>query len=114
MVGDDIAERLVGLAVRCVVLAREISRDMPGRHIGQQLVRAVTSAGANYEEARRAQSRPDFVHKVAIAAKEMGETLYWLRLSLRLRMRTDPKLADEANELLAILVASTKTARSRL
>jgi len=104
----------VRLAVGCVGLSRAISRDVTGRHIGQQLVRAVTSAGANYEEARRAQSRADFVHKVAVAAKEMGETVYWLRLSLRLRVRMDPSLADEANQLLAILVASARTARQRL
>ena len=102
------------MAVRCVALQREIGRDATGRHVGSQLVRAATSAGANYEEARRAQSRADFVHKVALAAKEMGEVVYWLRLCLRLRVTPDAALANEANELVAILVASAKTARARL
>jgi four helix bundle protein len=80
-----------------------------------QAFRAATSAGANYQEARRAESRADFVHKVGLAAKELGETLYWLQLVTRLRHMPNATsaLVREADELVAILVASGRTARAR-
>ena len=81
-------------------------------HVVRQLVRSVTSAGANYEEARHAESRADFVHKLAIAAKEMAESLYWFRLLTRMNIHHDmPRMSREADELVAILMASIKTAR---
>jgi four helix bundle protein len=48
--------------------------------ISKQILRSATSIGANVEEAIAAQSRKDFVHKMAIASKEARETKYWLRL----------------------------------
>jgi four helix bundle protein len=82
--------------------------------MGLQIVRSATSAGANYQEARHAESRADFVHKIGVAAKELGETLYWLRLLDKLGLLpTGSGLPREADELIAILVASARTARSR-
>lgn len=48
--------------------------------ISNQLMRCGTSIGANVEEAIAAQSKRDFIHKMAIASKEARETKYWLRL----------------------------------
>ena len=45
-----------------------------------QLVRAVTSIGANYCEADDAESKKDFIHKIGVCKKEARETKYWLRL----------------------------------
>jgi len=116
LLGEDIAERLLDLGVGALAVARTLPRDAIWRHIATQLVRCVSSSGANYEEARRAESRADFVHKVSIAAKELGEAVYWLRLCAR--ARAEPQIfhpmIDESNELAAILVASARTARKRL
>jgi four helix bundle protein len=112
--GDDIAERLLALAVAVVRLAEALPRRPIARHIGLQMVRSATSAGANYQEARYAESRADFVHKLGVAAKEMGETLYWVLLVRELAMVDDVSgLVREADELIAILVSSARTARSR-
>lgn len=46
----------------------------------KQLLRCGTSIGTNVEEAIAAQSRKDFISKMAIASKEARETKYWLRL----------------------------------
>ena len=46
----------------------------------KQLLKSGTSIGANVEEAIAAQSRKDFISKMAIASKEARETRYWLRL----------------------------------
>jgi four helix bundle protein len=71
--GDDIAARLVDLAARVIKLTGSLPRDSTGRHVSSQLVRSATSSGANYEEARGAESLRDFVHKLRLADKEMRE-----------------------------------------
>jgi four helix bundle protein len=112
--GADIAERLLALAAEIVAFARRLPRDFTSRHLASQIVRSGTSAGANYDEARAAESRADFIHKVRVAAKEMRETIFWLRLAERCapgRTSTGP-LTREATELAAILMASARTARA--
>jgi four helix bundle protein len=111
--GADIADRLLALGARIVRLVRTLPRDLTGRHVALQIVRSGTSGGANYEEARAGESRADFVHKLGIAAKELRETIYWLRL-IQASSMTSGHLDDlirEATELTAILVASSRTAR---
>ena len=111
--GADIAERLLELAVGIVRLVRTLPKDVAGRHVASQLVRCSTSGGANYEEARAAESRADFIHKLGIAAKELRETSFWLRLVKEAALSaTDVDgLIHQAVDLAAILVASTRTAR---
>ena len=112
-IGANIAERLMEMGVATLRIAARIPRSPATRHISLQPVRAATSAGANYEEARAAESRADFAHKVGIAAKEMRETCYWIELVYRTGwLTTDLRpLVHEANELAAILGASARTAR---
>ena len=109
----------MAFAVGVLEVARKMPRDATGRHVAGQLVRCGTSAGANYEEARAAESRADFVHKTSIAAKEAREARYWLGLSRRAKLiaanqhELHSHLVREAQELAAILGASARTARSR-
>ena len=114
MKGEDIAGRLLEFAVRVLRLVRTLRSDAVARHVSRQPLRAATSGGANYEEARSAESRADFAHKAGVAAKELSESRYWLRLISRVELA--PKSAPgpliaEAGELLAILTASAKTAK---
>ena len=48
--------------------------------LSKQLLRSGTAIGALVREARYAESRADFTHKLAIALKEANESLYWLDL----------------------------------
>lgn len=115
MKGDDIADRLLRFAVLVLGLVKRLPHDTIGRHLGRQLLRAATAGGANYEEARSAESRADFAHKVSLAAKEIRESWYWLRLSAEAELTqrsAAAALGDEAGELVAILTASAKTARA--
>jgi four helix bundle protein len=50
--------------------------------LAKQLLRSGTSIGANIKEAQNSESRIDFIHKLKIAAKEAGETEYWLLLCM--------------------------------
>jgi len=113
MKGDDIAKRLRRLAGQVIKLCRSLPRDSICRHFALQLVRAVSSGGSNYEEARGAESRADFIHKVSVATKELRESLYWLGLAQEAELfsvDTEP-LVREAKELVAILTSSIKTAK---
>ena len=86
MKGDDIAERLIDFAVRVIAGVQALPRSAVGGHVKKQLARAGTAAGANYEEARGAESRADFAHKVGLALKECRESLFWLKVSCRAKL----------------------------
>jgi four helix bundle protein len=113
-IGDDIADRLLELGLAALRLASSLPRNPATRHVALQLVRSATGAGSNYEEARAAESRADFIHKLGIAAKEVRESRYWIALVERSRwLKTDiGPLAEEARALGAILAASIRTARA--
>lgn len=114
--GDDIAERILSIVERVRQLLASLQTDAASRHAAKQLWRAVTGGGANYEEARASESCADFVHKVRVATKELRETLFWLRV-LDQSDWLDPSatdgLIDEVDQLVAILVVSARTAKSR-
>ena len=78
-----------------------------------QLIRSSTSPGASYSEARDAESRRDFIHKMKICLKELRETHYWLRFKTGITTRdsNDDALMKECDELIAVFVSSIKTAR---
>lgn len=113
--GADIAARLMGYAVAVLRLCAEIPKDPAGRHVALQLIRSATAAGANYEEARAAESHADLVHKVSVAAKEIREASYWVGLIRRAHLAKNlpQELIQESIELAAILGASSRTARAR-
>ena len=115
MIGDNISTRLRALAVAVFQLSRSVRDDPNATHVMRQLMRAATGGGANYEEARGAESRADFIHKVGLANKELREALYWLRLAQDASLVGAPldALVQEADELVAILTSSIKTARRR-
>src|SRR5262245_26646754 len=114
--GDNLAERLLVFADRVLRVCRDLRQDVPGRHVARQLIRAASAGGAIYEEARGAESRADFVHKIGIATKEVRESLYWLKLIDRAELapgHSMQRVIGEASELVAILTASGRTARAR-
>ena len=116
MKGDNIAQRLLAFAAMALRVASHLSKSPQGRHVAKQLIRAATASGANTEEARGAESRPDFVHKIKVSGKEMRESHYWLRLTQHAQLVKGLDLApiiQEAYELVAILTTSAKTAKSR-
>ncbi len=78
------------------------------------MLRAGTSVGANYRAAARAKSRADFVAKLGIVEEECDEAAYWMEVIMALKLLKPSRLAKlhvEAVELLAIIIASIKTAR---
>ena len=111
---NDLEERLVQFAIAIVSLVGQLPQNSQIKHVGSQLLRSGTAAAPNYGEARAAESRADFVHKLKIALKELNETAIWLRIlqgSVSLEQDILPRLVAENSELCRILVASIQTAR---
>jgi len=82
--------------------------------LSRQVLESGTSIGANVEEAKQGQSKPDFVHKLSIANKEAFETNYWLRLlrdSELIGVKLAESLLADCEELQKLLVSSIKTAK---
>lgn len=89
----DITQRSFQFAVRVVKLCKHLdSTSGDSRTLGNQLLRAGTSIGANVEEAQAGQSKADFISKLSIANKEARETLYWLKLLLASEIVEESKL----------------------
>lgn len=116
MKGDDLSDRLEAFAVAGMAVAVALPRSMAGRHVRGQLVRCATSPGANYEEARAAESKADFVHKLGVTLKELRESRYWLRLIVRSALLPAGHVASaaqEADELCRIIARSIATCRAK-
>ncbi len=112
--GDDLFDRLTDFAVRIIKLSQTLPKNLVGQQVARQVLKSGTSAGANYEEARGAESKSDFIHKLGIVLKELKETRYWLRVIVRAKLAKSPRmepLLDECEELCAIAGKSVLTAK---
>jgi four helix bundle protein len=112
MKAQELEERLIDFAVGIVDVVESLPNTKAGNHIAGQLIRSGTSPAPNYGEARAAESRRDFIHKMKIALKELRESLIWLKIIARKQIgdcRVASAALAECNELIAIFVSSTKT-----
>ena len=113
MTPQRLEDRLIDFAVMVIDVVEALPNTKAGNHVGGQLIRSGTSPAPNYAEARSAESRKDFVHKIKISLMELRETMVWLKIIARKRMgecRGVPVAPAEWEELIAIFTASTKTA----
>jgi len=104
----DLIERTTIFSQAIINFCKKIPQNSITSPLINQLVRSGTSIGANYCEADEANSRKDFINKVAIAKKETKETRYWLQLTGQTVESSNVeaiKLWKEAHELNLILAA---------
>jgi four helix bundle protein len=117
MTPPELKERSKDFALRVLKLTAALPKTIEGRAIANQLVRSGTSVAANYRAACRARSGSEFVAKLGVALEEADETQLWLELIIAGKLlppkRVQP-LLSEASELVAILVASRKSASANL
>ena len=110
-----IKEKTYQFALRIIGFYAELVKDKEFV-LSKQLLRAGTSIGANVEEATAAQSRKDFISKMAIASKEARETHYWLRLLRDSKIYDGMelfRLIEESEEIIKILTSIVKTAQQK-
>jgi len=107
-------DRCIHFGAAVLRLSYRLPKTPSIRTIADQLTRSGLSVGANAHEAKSAESRADFIHKMHIALKEARETSYWLGVLEESGVAEDKEfqtLRKECNELTAIMVASIKTAK---
>ena len=108
----ELKDRTKRFALDIVKLVNKLPRTSVGDTIGRQLVKAGTSVGANYRSACRGRSRSEFAAKIGIVEEEADESAFWLEVIAEaglLEQTLVHPLLDEADQLVAIMVASRKS-----
>jgi four helix bundle protein len=114
---SDLHKRTKAFALRTIKLAIALPNSRIGEVIGRQLLKAGTSVGANWREARRASSKRHFVTTTEICLREADESLYWLELLAEAEVVKPTLLVpliDECNQLVAIFASTVKNAKRGL
>ncbi|AQG79391.1 four helix bundle protein [Spirosoma montaniterrae] len=110
-------EKTLNLAVRIVNLSRYLAQDKNEYIISKQILRCGTNPGAMVREAANAETGVDFIHKLGIAQKEAGETLYWLELLHKTNFLTASEytsIAVDTEEIMKMLRSSILTKKKNL
>ncbi len=109
-----IKNKSFAFAIRIVKLYQFLTDNKKEYILSKQLLRSGTSVGAMVRESEHAESKADFKHKMAIAQKEINETLYWLELLKETdylsneQFESINKDAVEIIKLLTSIIKSTK------
>jgi four helix bundle protein len=112
---EELRQRTKQFALRVIRLFRSLPKSDEARILGKQLLRSGTSVAANYRALCRARSKAEFIAKMGVVIEEADETVLWLELLFESGIIPQARMQDllaEANELVAIFVASRKTART--
>jgi four helix bundle protein len=113
---EEMKNRTKAFALEVIRLCEELPEKPTSRVIRNHLLKAGTSVGANYRASCRAKSAADFIAKMGIVEEEADESQFWMELLMASKIVTPLRielLYKEAGEILAIVVASIKTARKK-
>ncbi|GAB3856238.1 four helix bundle protein [Hymenobacter terrigena] len=114
MAENILKSKSFAFAVRVVRMCQFLQTERREFILAKQLLRCGTAIGSMVREAEYAESKSDFIHKLAIAQKEANETLYWIKLLTETAYLTSPQstsIYNDGLELLKLLTASIKTAK---
>lgn len=112
----DLEERTAKFGENIIDFAKKIPKNIITRPLINQMVRAVTSIGANYCEADCAETKKDFEHKIGICKKESRESKHWLRMIAKAcpnLLNESRKYWKEANELNLIFITIVKNSKNK-
>lgn len=112
---EEFKRRTKEFALAVVQVVERLPNRRSADVIGRQLLRAATSVGANYRAACRARSGAEFRAKLGIVEEEADECIYWLELlaeSGLCKPDFTANVTNEAQQILAMIVASIRTARN--
>lgn len=112
-----IKKKSFDFAVLVVEMNKKLVGEMREFVLSKQFLRSGTAVGALYREAEQAESKKDFIHKLAIALKEANETEYWIELMYHTKLIDDfdyKCLFSEINSLIKLLTSIINTTKARL
>lgn len=104
-------------AIRVVKLYQFLCDQQKEFVLSKQLLRSATSVGAMVREAEHAETKKDFIHKMAIAQKEINETMYWLELLYQtqyLNKEQFESVNNNALEIIKLITSIIKTAKTNI
>ncbi|UCB47817.1 MAG: four helix bundle protein [Deltaproteobacteria bacterium] len=113
----ELKDRTKQFALRVIRSVQSLPNTIEAQTIGRQLLKAGTSVGANYRAACRGRSRAEFAAKLGIVEEESDESAFWLEIIIEadlLKKHLVQPLLNEADELVAIMVASRKSTKKNL
>ena len=111
-----IKDKSFAFAIRAVKLYQHLTEKKKEFVLSKQLLRSGTAIGALVREAQNAESKADFIHKLAIAQKECDETIYWIELLHTTTFITEKEfqsLFQESNELLKMIRSAIITMKKK-
>jgi four helix bundle protein len=114
---DPLRDKTFLLAIRIVNLYRYLADDKKEYVMSKQVLRAGTNPGAMVREAANAESGSDFIHKLAIAQKETGETQYWLELLWKTNYLSEVEFQSinaDSIEVMKLLTSSIVTKKKKM
>lgn len=112
-----IKDKSFAFAIRVVQIYKYLSETKKEYTLSKQLLRSGTAIGALTREAQNAESKKDFIHKLAIAQKECDETIYWLELLKEtnyINKKEFGSLNENAVELLKMIRSAIITTKKTL
>jgi four helix bundle protein len=117
MNNDVLSKMSFAFAVRCVNLRKHLIKEFHEYDMSKQLLRSGTAVGALIRESKNAESKADFIHKLAIAQKECDESCYWIELLFTtqyLKQTEFDSLLADASALLKIIKSSIITTKKNM
>ena len=114
---DPLRDKSFGMALRIVRLYRFLIEEKSEYVMSKQILRSGTNPGAMVREAANAESGLDFVHKLGVAQKEIGETQYWLELLYKTHYLTKNQynsLFADSEEIMKLIRSSILTKKKNL
>lgn len=113
----DMKSRTKKFTIDCSLLCSKLPHSREFNAYVNQLIRSSSSVGANYRASQRAKSTADFINKLKIVEEKTDESMFFLEILAEINTNNELKLEletlwKEANEILAIVVASIKTSRN--
>lgn len=109
-----VKDKSFAFSVRIIRLYQYLCREKKEYVLSKQLLRSGTAVGALIREAEQAESKADFIHKLAIALKEANETDYWidlLKATDYLEEKAFNSIKSDIVELLKLLISIIKTTK---
>lgn len=111
-----VRDKSFAFALRVIKLYKYLTEEKKEYVLSKQLLRSGTAVGALIREADQAESKPDFIHKMAIALKEANETEYWIELlaqSEYINEKSSASILADLTELLKLLTSIIKTSKAQ-
>ncbi|MDR0667949.1 MAG: four helix bundle protein [Prevotellaceae bacterium] len=109
---NTVKEKSFRFAVRMVNLYKHLSHEEQACALSKQALRSGTAAGAIVHTAECSENNADFSDAMALAQKEMNDTIYWLELMHKTGSLTDDafdSLRRDAVELIKILAETAQS-----